>query len=33
MRRCIDSLLPGGDEVEILIINDGSTDATAEIAN
>lgn len=33
MRRCIDSLLPGGDAVEILIINDGSTDATAEIAD
>lgn len=33
MRRCIDSLLPGGDDVEILIINDGSADATAEIAD
>ena len=33
MKRCIDSLLPGGDEVEILIINDGSTDATREIAD
>ena len=32
MRRCIDSLLPGGDDVEIIIVNDGSTDATWEIA-
>ncbi len=33
MRKCIESLLPGGDEVEILIINDGSTkDQTAELA-
>ena len=28
MRRCIDSLLPGGEDVEIIIVNDGSTDAT-----
>lgn len=34
MRRCIDSLLPGGDEVEILIVDDGSAkDNTAEIAD
>lgn len=34
MERCIDSLLPGGDEVEILIVNDGSTkDNTGEIAD
>lgn len=34
MRGCIESLLPGGDEVEILIVNDGSTkDNTAEIAD
>lgn len=32
MRKCIDSLLPGGEEVEILIVNDGSSDGTAEIA-
>ncbi len=34
MRKCIDSLLPGGDEVEILIVDDGSAkDRTAEIAD
>lgn len=34
MDNCIQSLLPGGDEVEILIVNDGSTkDNTAEIAD
>ena len=34
MRNCIESLLPGGDEVEILIVDDGSTkDNTAEIAD
>jgi glycosyltransferase involved in cell wall biosynthesis len=34
MSRCIDSLLAGsGPEVEILIVDDGSQDATAEIAD
>ncbi|CAM4418039.1 glycosyltransferase family 2 protein [Paenibacillus tarimensis] len=33
MRICIESLLPGREEVEILIVNDGSADATAEIAD
>lgn len=33
MRYCIESLLPGGDDVELLIVNDGSKDKTAEIAN
>lgn len=34
MEKCIESLLPGGDEVEILIIDDGSVkDNTAEIAD
>ena len=33
MRKCIDSLLKGGDDVEIIIINDGSKDNTLAIAN
>ena len=34
MRKCIESLLIGGEEVEILIVNDGSTkDNTKEIAD
>lgn len=34
MRKCIDSLLIGGEDVEILIVDDGSTrDRTAEIAD
>lgn len=33
LANCIESLLPGGEDVEILIINDGSTDATAAIAD
>ncbi len=31
VKRCVESLLPGGTDVEILLINDGSTDNTAEI--
>ncbi|MGI6095287.1 MAG: glycosyltransferase family 2 protein [Lachnospiraceae bacterium] len=33
MRKCIDSLLVGGDRVEILIVDDGSKDDTAAIAD
>lgn len=33
MRHCIDSLLPGGEEVEIIIVDDGSKDNTARIAD
>lgn len=31
LERCVGSLLPGGDDVEILLINDGSSDRTGEI--
>ena len=33
MRKCVDSLLKGGEDVEILIVDDGSTDETARIAD
>ncbi len=33
MERCIKTLLAGGDEVEILLVDDGSTDATGEVAD
>lgn len=33
MERCIKSLLPGGDDVEIIIVDDGSYDMTPEIAD
>ncbi|MBQ9009733.1 MAG: glycosyltransferase family 2 protein [Clostridia bacterium] len=33
MRHAIESLLPGGEDVEILIVDDGSTDGTAGIAD
>ncbi len=33
MEKCVRSLLVGGDEVEILIVNDGSKDRTPEIAD
>lgn len=32
MSKCIDSLLPGGEDVEIIIVNDGSHDDTIKIA-
>lgn len=33
MRKCIESLLPGGEDVEIIIVDDGSKDNTAAIAD
>lgn len=33
MEKCIDSLLKGGDDVEIIIVDDGSTDDTPKIAD
>lgn len=33
MERCINSLVKGGEDVEILIIDDGSMDCTGEIAD
>ena len=33
MRHCIDTLLTGGEEVEIQVVNDGSKDDTAAIAD
>ncbi len=33
MEKCVESLVVGGDEVEILVVNDGSSDNTAAIAD
>ena len=30
MRKCVDSLLKGGEDVEILIVDDGSKDDTTK---
>ena len=33
MEKCVESILPGGEDVEIIIVDDGSTDRTREIAD
>ncbi|MDD3369462.1 MAG: glycosyltransferase family 2 protein [Lachnospiraceae bacterium] len=33
MKKCIESLLIGGEDVEILVVDDGSKDTTAQIAD
>lgn len=33
MEHCIETLLPGGEDIEIIIVNDGSKDDTAKIAD
>lgn len=33
LAKCVESLLPGGEDVEILIVNDGSTDSTGKLAD
>lgn len=33
MEHCIETLLPGGEDVEIIIVDDGSKDATGKIAD
>lgn len=32
LAACVDSLTPGGDDVEVIIVNDGSSDGTRHIA-
>ena len=33
LRHCVDTILSGGEDVEIIIVNDGSKDGTARIAD
>lgn len=33
LRHCVDTLLSGGEDVEVIIVNDGSADGTAVIAD
>ena len=32
MSRAIESLLPGGEDIEIIVVNDGSSDGTQRVA-
>lgn len=32
MEKAIQSILPGGEDVEIIVVNDGSSDRTSEVA-
>ena len=32
MEKAIQSILPGGEDVEIIVVNDGSSDGTSEVA-
>ena len=32
LRHCLDTVVKGGQEVEVIVVDDGSTDSTAEIA-
>jgi glycosyltransferase involved in cell wall biosynthesis len=32
LARCLDTLVRGGSEVEVIVVNDGSTDGTARVA-
>ncbi|MDR3602046.1 MAG: glycosyltransferase family 2 protein [Desulfosporosinus sp.] len=32
LRHCLDTVVQGGQEVEVIVVDDGSTDSTAEIA-
>ncbi|NMM63098.1 glycosyltransferase family 2 protein [Clostridium sp. P21] len=33
MKHCIETLLPGGEDIEIILVDDGSSDGTAKIAD
>lgn len=33
LERCVESLIPGGNEIEIILVNDGSTDQTPKMCD